>query len=58
MVPDTLLSCAEPHSIKLFDVSPCHYQLLSVSNLEVIKHELSNRYGYLSNHLIRLAESA
>ena len=58
MVPDTLLSCAEPPSIELFSVSPRHFQLLSVSNPAVITRELLDHYGYLSNHLFRLFESA
>ena len=58
MVPDTLLSCTEPPSIELFSVSPQHFQLLSVSNPTIIKRELFDRYGYLSNHLFRLFESA
>ena len=54
MVPE-LLSCAEPPSIELFDVSPSEYQLLSVTDPVVIKRELLYGYYYLGDLLAHLS---
>jgi hypothetical protein len=48
-----------PPLIEQLHVSQRHFQLvLSVSDPEVIKHELLTCYAYLSNHLVRLLDPA
>jgi hypothetical protein len=44
-------SCVAPPLIELFGISQREYQLLSVSDPEVIKRELLSGYSYLDRHL-------
>ena len=57
MVPE-LWSCVAPPSIEFFGASRREYQLLSVSDPEVIKRELLSGYSYLDRYLSRLNGSA
>ena len=58
MVPDLLLSCAEPPLIELFSISQRYYQLLSVLDPDIIKRELLSHYRYVSEYLGQLVNTA